>query len=104
MSIIVSSSTDSAVPGIYWFNLAVDDGQSVTHVILRADSVVLIERQVGNNWSSDLALTVAEMPDVPGWYAIRTTIPAQIANGQERVIRLTIDGVVYGPWSFRFYA
>jgi hypothetical protein len=103
-SIIVGCWWDSADPDIYWFGLSVDNGVTNEPILLTPSSVVVVERQVGPGWSSDLALTVAEMPQRPGWYAIRTTIPPAIANGQERIIRLTVDGVVYDPWSFRFYA
>ena len=102
---LVSVMFWSADPDVYWFFLTIEEADgSLTPVALGPASVVLVERQVGPGWSSDLALTVALAPLPFEVYAIRTIIPASVASGQERIIRLTVDGVVYGPWSFRFHS
>ncbi len=110
--IIVGCEWRSLDPDVYWFGLGVESGDPpnrvVTPVELTGDSVVLVQRELNpGNWSSDLQLEVVLFPDGTGdhaKYAIRTVIPPQVANGQERTIRLVVDGVIYGPWVFRFQA
>jgi hypothetical protein len=99
---IVVTSFYSSDPDVYWFNILLSDASSIWPVPLGPTSVVTIERQIGGGWSSGFVIQVALNPD--GQYSIRTVIPPSVANGSERIIRLTIDGVVYGPWSFRFEA
>lgn len=98
--IIVSSSWYSSDPQVYWFTLAVDDGVTSQLVPLSVNSVVVVEIQTGNNWHS-ATLQVAVAPD--GVEAIRTIVPQALQNGNERNVRLTVDGVLYGPWVFRFH-
>jgi hypothetical protein len=100
-TIIVGCTWDSSDPDVYWFGISVDNGVENLPVPLTASSVVVVEvQQSGPTWHT-ATLAVAEMQ--PGIYAIRTVVPAALANGQERSVRLTIDGVLYGPWVFRFY-
>lgn len=100
--IIVGCSSSAAEPNIYSFGLAVDDGLTSQPIVLTALSLVVVELQSGPQWLA-FAVAVAD-PTNSGRYVIRTTIPAAIANGAERTVRLTVDGVTYGPWVFRWYA
>ena len=88
-------------PGYYWFGVAIDNGVTFTPVPLTANSVVVVEIQQGSNWGA-VTLEVAQRLD-GSEYAIRTIVPMALANGQERTMRVTIDGVLYGPWIWRFY-
>lgn len=99
--IIVSAAWYATDPQVYWFTLSVDDGVTNELVPLSVDSVVVAEIQTGNNWHV-AQLQVAVTPD--GYEAIRTIVPPALQNGIERNVRLTVDGVLYGPWVFRFHA
>jgi hypothetical protein len=101
VEIIVSSTWSADDPDFHYFSLSVDDGVTNEPILLTPASVVVVEFAAGVTWQP-FTLEVVEHPAGSGHYTIKTTIPGPIANGQERTVRITIDGTTYGPWVFRF--
>lgn len=85
---------------VFWFTLAVDDGVTTEPVLLSGTIIVEVETTPGI-WQP-LTYTVAKSPF--GALSLRAVVPAAYRDGTEHVLRATVNGVTYGPWSVRLYS